>query len=81
MMITNTSAKGIDHTIARKGRGSNKISDRSTEAPVLLLRSSCLVACLVKTGFVAMLGIGATFVRFNWQVFKKISGAEYFRSS
>ena len=35
-MITNTSAKDIGHLIARKRRGNVKISDRNTEAPVLL---------------------------------------------
>jgi len=60
-MITNTSAKGIGHIIATKGRGNSKSSDRSTEAQVLLLRSSGLVACLLKTGFVTMLGIGVAF--------------------
>ena len=85
MIIINTSAKGIGYIIAKKERGNNKISDRSTEAQVLLLRSSGLVACLLKTGFVTTLRIGVAFVRSAAKVsggfLRKISGAEYFRSS
>ena len=62
-MISSTSAKGIGHMIANKGRGNIKISERSSEAPVMLFLSSSLVASLLKTGFVTMSGIGVAFVR------------------
>ena len=44
-MITSASAKGIGHIMAKRGRGNIKVSDRSTEAPLLLFTfiwSGCL---------------------------------------
>ena len=61
-MVTTYSCKRHWSHYSQKRRGNSKISDRSTEAPVLLLHSSDLVACLLKAGFVTMLGNGLAFV-------------------